>query len=78
MTNSFEEVRIVEGGDLFVLIDEDAKEFIITDLETANTLVDFEMTNKWVQDAEDIYIQDLTSWVDEMIDMFGYTEIEED
>lgn len=74
---NFNEVRIVEDGELFVLIDEDAKEFIITDLETANTLVDFELTNKWVENAEDIYIQDLTAYVDELVEMFGYTELED-
>ncbi len=75
---NFDEIRIVEGGDVFVLLDTDKKTFIITDLETANNLTDFETTNKWVDDAEDIYINDLTSYVDELTGMFDYTEIEED
>lgn len=75
---TFDEVRIVEGGDDFILLDNDEKVFVIVDLDTANKMTDFESTNKWVQDAEDIYVNDLNAYVDEMIDVFGYELIEEE
>lgn len=75
---TFDEVRIVEGGDDFILLDNDEKVFVIVDLDTANKMTDFESTNKWVQDAEDIYVNDLNAYVDEMTDVFGYKLIEEE
>lgn len=75
---TFDEVRIVEGGDDFILLDNDEKVFVIVDLDTANKMTDFESTNKWVQDAEDIYVNDLNAYVDEMTDVFGYELIEEE
>ena len=75
---NFNEIRILEGGDVFVLMEEKEKKFIITDLETANTLADFEATNEWAGNAEDVFINDLETYVNELINMFGYTQIEED
>ena len=56
---SFDELTVV-------IVNHDEKTFVVTDLETANTLVDFEAegVNPNLENAEDMWVQDLGGFLD--------------
>ncbi|MGX7200076.1 hypothetical protein [Enterococcus nangangensis] len=56
---SFDELTVV-------IVNHDEKTFVVTDLETANTLVDFEAegVNPNLENAEDMWVQDLGMFLD--------------
>lgn len=49
-----------------VIVNHDEKKFVVTDLETANEIVDFEAedVNPYVENGEDLWLEDLGMFLD--------------
>lgn len=49
-----------------VIVNHDEKKFVVTDLETANEIVDFEAedVNPYIENGEDLWLEDLGMFLD--------------
>lgn len=63
---------------IVVIVDHEEKTYTVTDLETANTLVDFESNdvNPYMDDAEDLWLHDEMPFFLEHLEDEGYKEVE--
>ena len=81
-----EEIEMIEvrfNGEIdsltVLVIDRDEKTFVITDLENLEKYADVESdeVNPYLENGEDVWVQDINEYVDYLTDQ-GYKDLEEE